>query len=1461
MDTNASNAQPRWRSLLQTRRLLLLILFLGAMVRFFGLRWDEDTGQHPDERHVMMCTARLEWPSSLAEYFDEAKSPLNPRNRGAHFFAYGTLPGTILRAVGEWGGATRPEQLGAASRVLSALFDTGTIALVFALGMTLYRRPGPALLGALLYAFAVLPIQHAHFFVVDPFANFFIALALWLLARAWRSGRLHDYALTGVALGLAIACKISVATFGLPVALVALLPCAAGTDSSDWRRRLLRAGLRLAVFCLVTVVAVRVALPDAFSGFWPWQLAPRWLANMREVINISTGVLDIVFTRQFYGRTPLLWPWWNMVVWGLGAALGLTAWIGWGAAGWRLVRQREAVHFIPFTWVAVVFFHQGFTYQGTLRYFLPAYGCLCLLAAWALVECGRWALADEAIWREPLRRPLRLAALCLPPVVVGLTVAWALGFVSIYLRPHTRVEASRWIYENIPAGSVLACEHWDDWLPLPLPKYPGPGVYKQIEFPHYIADNPEKRGDLLAKLNQTQYIILASQKLRDSIPRSPHRYPFTIDFYNGLEDGSLGFDRVASFKRPISFLWWRISTRPAEEAFSVYDHPPVVIYKKSARFDPEKLVARFNAIPLDGVTDTREPQKPQPRAVRRAQRLEGGGREEAAILLPPERWAAAQREGTWSQLFDRHSFSARHPVVAWVLMLVILQAVGWSLLGGLLRRLPDRGAALARPFGLLLPCWVMWWLASRGWARSTAGTWWLILLFLALLGGLLAWRSRQQWIEWWRDHRGSFFRVEGCFWVAFFAFVLVRTGNPDLWHPAWGGEKPMEMTFLNGILRSEEFPPLNPWFAGGFINYYYFGFVLCGAMIKSLGVLPEVGFNLCLATFFGLACAATLSAARALRPRSSWMPAWTATGFVMVLGNLFQIRFIWNRLVAMGLPDHDLKFPLISDVIRAVCGLKRLWNGEQLSPYIADLYWVAARAIGVSGPNEVPPITEFPYWSFLYADLHPHLIALPFTLCVVALLAAWVQSTGFRVKCGLAALLALTLGFFWPTNTWDWPTYGALTGLMLFLTSWRSEQVPTLRGFGWAMAKSVAVFLLLLFFGWLVFRPFHQNYVAGYGAFERWKGDRTTLRDFLFIYGLPLFILLTAAIVAVRQGQLDFVRGLTLWFRLGRSLLHRGARRLRRRLLRLGRTRLESIGGAFLSLLLLALGLLTVLRSSLNALLIAGILLSVVLVWQRRAQPLLAAPALLTFLAFTLSLMVEHVVLVGDIGRMNTVFKFYYQVWVCFGLAAALALPEVLDAVRQWQARPHRLWMFSLCALIFAAALYPALGTPTKIRDRFVQTPPTLDGLAFAEQAQYHLKDKTFPLRPDLLAIRWLQDHVEGTPVLLEMNTGSLLYTWGSRYAVHTGLPTVAGWSWHQRQQQAGLAANRVDERIAEVQLIYRTPDAGLARRLMDKYEVKYLVVGELERLFGTPEGIAKFESMGMEKVYDVEGVQIYRVR
>jgi uncharacterized membrane protein len=253
-------------------------------------------------------------------------------------------------------------------------------------------------------------------------------------------------------------------------------------------------------------------------------------------------------------------------------------------------------------------------------------------------------------------------------------------------------------------------------------------------------------------------------------------------------------------------------------------------------------------------------------------------------------------------------------------------------------------------------------------------------------------------------------------------------------------------------------------------------------------------------------------------------------------------------------------------------------------------------------------------------------------------------------------------------------------------------------------------------------------------------------------------------------------------------------------------------------------------------------------------------PPLMASLGFLLSLLVEYVVLAGDIGRMNTVFKFYYQVWIFFALASALTLPAIFGALPTWRRAWRRGWLSIFAILGGLSLLFVLTGTPQKIRDRFAQTAPTLDGLAFADVAEYSLRGKNFQLRPDLLAIRWLQDHVTGSPVILEMNLDRTLYSWGNRFSIHTGLPAIAGWSWHERQQQAALRENHVDDRINDIQKIYATTNIAEARRLIERYGVQLIVIGELERIYAPAAGLAKFEKMGLEKIYNAEGVAIYRV-
>jgi uncharacterized membrane protein len=227
--------------------------------------------------------------------------------------------------------------------------------------------------------------------------------------------------------------------------------------------------------------------------------------------------------------------------------------------------------------------------------------------------------------------------------------------------------------------------------------------------------------------------------------------------------------------------------------------------------------------------------------------------------------------------------------------------------------------------------------------------------------------------------------------------------------------------------------------------------------------------------------------------------------------------------------------------------------------------------------------------------------------------------------------------------------------------------------------------------------------------------------------------------------------------------------------------------------------------------------------------------------ALTLTLAAEMVYLPGDIGRMNTVFKLYLQAWVMFALASGVSLVWTIQSLRYWKPRLELIWQIICFVLVTATALFPVLATSDKINDRMaMDAPHTLDGMDYMASASYYDMGVTMNLAEDYEAIRWMQDNVEGSPVVVEGQAYE--YRWGNRFTIYTGLPGVVGWNWHQRQQRAILQSNIVQERVDAVDAFYQTEDRTLVEDFLKEYDVSYIVVGQLEQAFYTPAGLAKFE-------------------
>lgn len=214
-----------------------------------------------------------------------------------------------------------------------------------------------------------------------------------------------------------------------------------------------------------------------------------------------------------------------------------------------------------------------------------------------------------------------------------------------------------------------------------------------------------------------------------------------------------------------------------------------------------------------------------------------------------------------------------------------------------------------------------------------------------------------------------------------------------------------------------------------------------------------------------------------------------------------------------------------------------------------------------------------------------------------------------------------------------------------------------------------------------------------------------------------------------------------------------------------------------------------------------------------------------------LTLIVEIVVIRGDIGRMNTVFKFYLQAWTLLALGSAFAFYETIKYLSE-KGPKNRLisgWKVFLVLLLFSTSLFTITASIDKITDRISHdTPLTLDGMLFMKHSTYPENEVLMDLSQDYEAIRWMQENIEGTPTIVEANLPE--YRWGNRYSIFTGLPGVVGWNWHQRQQRAINPSEWVTERVNDIEAFYTLDDKSNAEEFLKKYQVDYIIVGQLER-------------------------------
>lgn len=1040
-------------------------------------------------------------------------------------------------------------------------------------------------------------------------------------------------------------------------------------------------------------------------------------------------------------------------------------------------------------------------------------------------------------------------------------------------------------------GSRQANEStWDDVLPYnvygtnPFDYYNG--VYRtDLNFEMYWDDNQAKLQRFETTLDQADYIFISSNRQWGSITRLPSYYPLTSAYYRdligcpddkeitwcysvatpGLFKGSLGFELVKTFQSEPNIGPFAVNTQFAEEAFTVYDHPKVLIFKKTGDYSSQNVQKLLASIDL-----TNAP------SINNYQPSTDSNPATKTLLLPADRLKTQQAGGTWAELFDVNSIINKNQflgIVVWYLFISLLGWIVFPTIRLVFHGMKDRGYPFGRLVGMLLLALIVWFLGSYQvpFAKTTIL---ICLLGIVLVNAVLAFIYQKDLLSDVQLIKKSIWQAELVSLGFFTLFALIRLGNPDLWHPYKGGEKPMDFSYFNAVLKSTTFPPYDPWYAGGYINYYYYGYVIVGVPVKLLGIIPSIAYNFILPTLFSLTGLGAycigwnltdvlnsrrrknddLNSAEEVEKPEKQFPNWAggiiAAVLLLILGNLGTVRMIWNgfqKLASNGTAVEQGNF--FQRWIWTFQGIGKFLTGKAF-PYVpGDWYWIPSRAI----PGDA--ITEFPFFTFLYADLHAHMIALPITLGAIGWSLAlvlrkwkWNNSNG---KLGWLALLVtlitggIIVGALKPTNTWD--IYSYLPFALFALIYGVFKYFNGVKFKNWDLHPTwqkiiLAMICCVILFGTasLAYKPFSDWYRQGYNSVEIWKGDRTPFWSYITHWGLFLFLIISWLVYEIRD-----------WMK---STPASALQKLRPYL---------GIIWAVVFVVVIAIILLLILKVEIAWLVIPLILASAILLFRKDQSDIKRFVLFMIATGLTLTLIVEVIVLKGDIGRMNTVFKLYLQAWSMLSLSAAFGLVDIgskLFSIEKlgWVSA----WKKGLFVLVFGAALFPVLAGMDKIRDRMSTTNSiTMNGSRYMLTSTYGENGTTMNLAEDFYAIQYIQQNVQGSPVIVEGNVPE--YRWGTRYTIYTGLPSVVGWNWHQRQQRGVVSAEAVQARVDEVGQFYSTQDRTLVEKFLAEYNVKYVIVGQMERAIYPVDGLAKFEQFNgilWHEVYRQDNTVIYQV-
>ena len=756
-------------------------------------------------------------------------------------------------------------------------------------------------------------------------------------------------------------------------------------------------------------------------------------------------------------------------------------------------------------------------------------------------------------------------------------------------------------------------------------------------------------------------------------------------------------------------------------------------------------------------------------------------------------------------------------IVVWLALYLGLALLALPVASLLFRDLADRGAGLAVPLSFAVIAFLAYWIGRISFGRVTGvlavdvlGT----LSLVALRRGVSIGRRR------FRD-------AAVVFTLAYLLLIGIRLFRPGA-YPG-GGEKFLDFGLLASLLRTTALPPIDPWFAGETVQYYYGGHMLAAVFADLTATPAKYAYNTALAGYFAAFVTAAWGLAGNLAARldrSYRLGGALGAFFVGLASNLSTpVRFL-----AGVLPGG------IGDALAKAVGLEI--KGLATGP-MEFHYWYASRVIHAGVDGEGRLITEFPFFAFLNGDLHGHMMSPVFLLLGAAVaFAYWSRPAGDRRGRWLRLLVLAPIGgLLIVTNTWSAPAIYGIAALTLYFapaTPWsllpellehrieawtRDRRVRTEAA---RLGLAVLIAGLLAVLGALSVVPFLTGAASGrsVGLFPT---PRSNLGGLLMVWGA--FLGSTAVYLAARASRKRWW-GVAVWL------------------------------AGFL-----------VLTAAVRATAVALFVPPLVGAWYLlRTRDDVGFEAVLAVGALGLLVLVEFVYVVEQAGpgRMNTVFKIGAQTWALWATAAGamaawLVGPgglrvAISDAASRARSRVgattanaptsssrQQLAAVLLVGLLVSLAIYPAFGTAWAVGSSSGE--PTLDAHAFVEADH----------PAEAAAIAWLANRT-GQPTMVSA-PGTAIYRWVNGPSSLTGIPTVAGWS----HEVGYRGQDPYWDRVRDVEIIYETVEHRSRMALLEKYDVTYVYVGPIERSRYDPPDFAREPNITI--AYADDAVTIYRVR